>query len=106
MTAGKPGRVRVMVFASAPDADPEAVAEAYHQISADLAGTPGLLGNELMRSVHQPNGYVVMSEWESLDAFREWEDGPNHRDTTAPLRSYQDGRPAGPFGIYEVAASY
>jgi heme-degrading monooxygenase HmoA len=99
-------RVRVMIFASAPDADPEAVAEAYHRISAELAGTPGLLGNELMRSVFQPNGYVVMSEWESLDAFREWENGPNHRDTTSPLRAYQDGRPAGPFGIYEVAASY
>lgn len=99
-------RVRVLVYTAAPGTEPDAVAEAYHRISADLAGTPGLLGNELMRSAADSADYVVMSEWESLAAFRTWEEGQSHRNTTAPLRPYQDYRRGSPFGLYEVVASY
>lgn len=100
------GRVRVLVYAAAPDAGETAVTRAYHAISRDLDGTPGLLGNELLRSLHDPNGFVVMSEWESIEAFRSWETGAAHRDTTAPLRPYQDTRAGASFGVYEVAAAY
>jgi heme-degrading monooxygenase HmoA len=99
-------RVRVLVYAADPEAEPEAVGAAYRTISEELAGTPGLVGNELMRSVSDPASYVVMSEWESMAAFRTWEEGPSHRGTTAPLRPYQDRRAGGPFGLYEVVASY
>lgn len=99
-------RVRVLVYASAPDAAPDAVGEAYHRISTDLAGTPGLLGNELLRSTIERSGYVVMSEWESLSAFQTWEQGQQHRDTTAPLRPLQEHRQGGSFGLYEVVATY
>lgn len=102
----RPARVRVLIYAQAPVDEPAAVEVAYHQISRDLAGTPGLLGNELLRAADDGAAFVVMSEWQSLDAFRSWEAGTAHRDATAPLRRYQ--RPAGPrpFGIYEVAATY
>jgi len=99
-------RIRVLVYASTPDDTPDAVDDAYHRISVELAGTPGLVGNELMRSAVEPASYVVMSEWENLAAFQAWEQGQNHRNTTAPLRPYQDRRPGGPFGLYEVVASY
>lgn len=99
-------RVRVLVYAAAPTEEPEAVRHAYHQISAELDGTPGLLGNELMRSLTEPASYIVMSEWVSLDAFRTWETGASHRGTTAPLRPYQDSGRGSPFGLYEVTASY
>ncbi|MGH3645683.1 MAG: antibiotic biosynthesis monooxygenase family protein [Micromonosporaceae bacterium] len=103
-------RVRVLVYAAAPDAEPDAVDRAYHRISESLAGTPGLLGNELMRSLTGTeagsDAYIVMSEWESMAAFRAWEEGPNHRGTTAPLRPYQDSRRGSPFGLYEVIANY
>lgn len=100
------GRVRVLVYASAPGDDPRAVEDAYHTVSAALAGTPGLLGNALLRSVHEPGAFVVMSEWTDLDSFREWEEGAEHRGATAPLRPLQDGRGRGPFGVYEVTAAY
>lgn len=112
----------MLVYALAPDADPGGVEQAYHQISAELAGVPGLLGNELLREVGPDEvgisemgtsaggtgevGFVVMSEWESLSAFRRWEQGASHRGTTAPLRPYQDSRRGRPFGLYEVTAEY
>lgn len=98
-------RVRVMVYATAPETDPSAVEIAYHQISRDLAGTAGLIGNELLRSVQDPRDFAVVSEWNSIEAFQFWEAGAAHRNTTAPLRPYQRERPM-TFGIYRVIATY
>ncbi|WP_433336454.1 antibiotic biosynthesis monooxygenase family protein [Spirillospora sp. CA-294931] len=99
-------RLRVLLYATAPEQDPGAVARAYHEISAALAGTPGLLGNELLSSTLEPGHFIVMSEWESPEAFKTWEQGAAHKGTTAPLRPFQDGRRGSPFGIYDVTASY
>jgi len=111
-TAGAPGRndslvgrVRVLVYASAAGA-PGGVEAAYHQISGELDGTPGLLGNVLMRSLTEPDGFVVMSEWRDMDAFRTWEAGAAHRQTTSPLRPFQDGSRGRTFGVYDVVAAY
>jgi heme-degrading monooxygenase HmoA len=106
--SGAPGlaRARVLVYATAPSDEPGAVEAAYHQISHDLAGTPGLLGNELLRAADGSPAFVVMSEWVSLAAFRAWEAGGKHRDATAPLRRYQQPPGRQPFGIYEVTAAY
>jgi heme-degrading monooxygenase HmoA len=100
------GRVCVMVRASAPAGDPAAVEKAYHEVSQALEGTSGLIGNVLLRCVDEPGSFVVLSEWQDLDAFRSWENGDDHRAATAPLRPLQarDGRK--PFGIYQVTASY
>jgi heme-degrading monooxygenase HmoA len=102
------GRVRVLVYAAAAVGPhgAEAVEKAYHQVSQDLAEVPGLLRNELLGSRHEPGRYVVMSEWRDLAAFRAWEQGPGHRDTTAPLRPLQDHEQRGVFGVYEVQAEY
>ncbi|MEV1171459.1 antibiotic biosynthesis monooxygenase [Nonomuraea sp. NPDC049784] len=99
-------RARVLIYAAAPSEEPDAVESAYHQISSALSGTPGLLGNELLRAADDPAAFVVMSEWESLAAFRRWEEGAGHRDTTAPLRRHQRAPGGRPFGIYEVTATY
>jgi heme-degrading monooxygenase HmoA len=100
------GRVRVLVYAVAPESGDAAVEEAYHRISRELRGTPGLLGNELLRSLRDPRGFVVMSSWESLDAFGAWEAGSAHRSATAPLRPLQDGARPVRFDLYEVRAAY
>jgi len=97
-------RVRVILYAVAPDDDPEGVRRAYDTISTRLRGTPGLLGNELLRDAHAPGRFAVLSEWESLTAFRAWEDGSEHREATAPLRPHQD--PALRPRVFEVVAAY
>ncbi|MGP3949163.1 antibiotic biosynthesis monooxygenase family protein [Streptomyces sp. 7N604] len=101
-----PGRVRVLLYLRAAEADVPAVEEAYHRISKDLAGTPGLLGNELLRDLTAPGAYAVLSEWASLGAFRGWEAGSAHRGTTSPLRQFQDRERPSPFALLEVTAGY
>ncbi|MEV6591734.1 antibiotic biosynthesis monooxygenase family protein [Streptomyces acidicola] len=99
-------RARVLLWHRAPADDPGAVERAYEQISRHLSGTPGLLGNELLRSADDPGSLVVMSEWESLAAFRAWEETTQHRPSTSPLRSYQDRARERFFEVYEVVAAF
>jgi heme-degrading monooxygenase HmoA len=91
-----------MLFVQAPEEEQAAVEEAYHRVSDSLRGTPGLLCNELLHSHSQPSSYVVLSEWESLESFRVWEQGPVHRGSTPdPLRRYTTG-----VAFYEVLGAY
>lgn len=96
------GRARVLLFVQAPEEERTAVEAAYHRVSDSLKGTPGLLRNELLHSCSQPTSYVVLSEWESLESFRVWEQGPVHRGSTPdPLRRYTTG-----VAFYEVLGAY
>ncbi|HEY8340030.1 MAG TPA: antibiotic biosynthesis monooxygenase [Egibacteraceae bacterium] len=99
-------RVRVLLWHRVPSPEEGAGLEAaYHAVSQALAPTPGLLGSELLVSLGDPERVLVMSEWASLEAFRAWEQGREHRDTTAPLRPWRDhsGRPV---EILQVRSAY
>jgi heme oxygenase (mycobilin-producing) len=98
--------VRVMLYVADPEHAPGSVESAYQAVSHALDGTPGLLGNSLLRSVEDPRSFVVVSEWADLRAFREWEGGNGHRDTTSPLRPLQTPAASRVFGVYEIAMSY
>ncbi|GAA3029856.1 antibiotic biosynthesis monooxygenase family protein [Streptomyces glomeratus] len=98
-------RIRILLFCRAPAEGPEVIERAYHEISKTLADTPGLLGNELLHSLIEDDAFAVMSEWESLEAFHAWDEGPDHKDQTAGLRPYQD-RTRRPWDMYAVRASY
>ncbi len=98
------GQVRVLVYQVAEDH--AAVHSAYHEVSEQMLGVPGLIGNELLGSVLDPTGFVVLSRWADVTAFWAWEQGAEHRDTTAPLRPYRDVRRSAGFGIYQVLAEY
>ena len=101
------GHARVIVWHQAPDGDTAELERAYHAISEQLDGTPGLVANELLRSVRKPGYFAVLSEWASLADFQAWEQGPEHRKDTSPLRPYQEkDRPGGHYEIYEVAAAH
>lgn len=96
--------LRVFVYYEGADVD--RIAAAYHESSGVLTGTPGLLGNELLRSVHDPRGFVVASSWQSREAFDLWEQGSAHKGQTSPLRRFRDARMPSPFGVYQVIANY
>jgi len=98
--------IRVLLYVRAPEGGAAAVERAYHEVSATLAGTPGLLRNELLREVRDRDGFAVLSEWESRAAFQAWEEGPSHRGNTSPLRPFKDRVRGRHYGIYEVTATY
>jgi heme-degrading monooxygenase HmoA len=105
--AVKPGEVRVFVYQQARDAlELSAVQEAYDLVSGRMAGVPGMLGNELLRSAADPTALVVVSRWADMASFQEWEQGAGHRGDTAPLRPYRDTRLAVPFAVHQVEAAY
>jgi heme-degrading monooxygenase HmoA len=91
--------VRVLVWHDAQGNAP-ALEQEYERISRRLAGTPGLVANELWHSAADPQRYAVASEWVSLEAFRAWADDPEQHRVTWSLRRYRpDNRD---FGIYAV----
>ena len=95
--------VQVHVYAHAPDGGGE-LERAYHEISRTLSGTPGLLGNSLFTDADAPGSYLVVSEWASVEAFRQWERGGEHRRQTAALRPFVDPTSSG--RTYHLVAEY
>lgn len=102
--AAGPG-VQVAVWHRAADA--AAIEDAYRLVSKRLAGTAGLLGNRLLRSLTDPASYLIQSEWQDLGAFTAWERTPGHPEATAPLRQYRDysSQPGG-HAVYEMTAGF
>ena len=98
------GGVRAFVYYATED--PADIENAYHRVSSEMAGTPGLLGNELLHSIDDPTGFVVASRWTRIEAHRGWARGPVHDEVTAPLRPFRDSRLDRSFGVYEVRAEY
>ena len=83
---------RVMVFAQIRPDDRRGFEDAYAKVSATVAGTPGHVRDELLRSEDDLGAYVLLSEWESREAFLAWEDAPIHREATTPMRPFWQGR--------------
>lgn len=71
-----------------------AFAEAYAQARHTLASTPGCRGVRMTRGVESPSKFVLLVEWDSVDAhlenFRATERFQTWRDLIGP---YFDGAP-------------
>jgi heme-degrading monooxygenase HmoA len=89
---------RVMVFAKINRGDEEAFEAAYAQVTATVKGTSGHIGDELLRRAEPPDPddgprtYVLLSEWESKEAFLAWEDAPVHTEKRNPMTPYWAGK--------------
>jgi heme-degrading monooxygenase HmoA len=89
---------RVMVFAKIDRGNEEAFEAAYAEVTAKVKGTKGHIADELLRQREpaepegEPRNYILLSEWESKEAFLGWEDNPIHMQTTTPMRPYWSGR--------------
>jgi heme-degrading monooxygenase HmoA len=92
---------RVMVFAKIKSGEQEAFEAAYAEVTQKVKGTRGHLRDELLRDTRDPETYILLSEWESREAFLAWEDAPIHKQTTTPMRPYWAGRVER--RIYDVA---
>jgi heme-degrading monooxygenase HmoA len=79
---------RVMVFARVAEGDAEQFEKAFAAVRARVTGTPGHIRDELLRDAEDPTRYILLSEWESEEQFRAWEDLPIHHEMTAPMHPY------------------
>src|ERR1700691_6671615 len=89
---------RVMVFAKINRADADAFEAAYAQVTANVKGTAGHIGDELLRrreppdAAEEPLSYILLSEWESKDAFLAWEESVAHVAKRSPMHPYWAGK--------------
>ena len=94
---------RVMVFAKIRPGEEAKFEAAYQEVTKKVKASAfkGHLRDELLRDDGEPGSYILLSEWESKEAFLAWEDAPIHMQTTTPMRPYWAGRVER--RIYEVA---
>jgi heme-degrading monooxygenase HmoA len=89
---------RVMVFAKINRGDEEAFEQAYAQVTANVKGTEGHIADELLRrnepadQAGEPRSYILLSEWESKEAFLAWENAPAHTEKRNPMTPYWSGK--------------
>ncbi len=80
--------VRVMVIGRAREGHEEDLERAFGEVTSAVQGTPGLLRDEMLKSEADPLDYIILSEWESRDAFLAWEKAPVHMQSTTPMRDF------------------
>lgn len=83
--------IYVMVSAAIKPGTADQFESAFAQVRAKVAGTPGHLGDQLLRAAETPDRYILLGHWESRERFLEWEDAPVHREMTTPLRPFWAG---------------
>lgn len=83
--------VYVMVSARIRPGTGEEFERAFDEVRSNVKGTPGHLGDQLLRHHDETDRYTLLGHWESAQRFLEWEDAPIHRETTVPLRPYWTG---------------
>lgn len=84
--------IRVMVHATVRDGSQQEFETAFEHVRRAVAGTPGHVEDQLLRSSEDSTSYVLLSMWESREQFLAWEDAPIHRQLTVPMRPYWAGR--------------
>ncbi|MBY8847749.1 antibiotic biosynthesis monooxygenase family protein [Saccharothrix longispora] len=67
-----------------PGAGPR-LRDAYERIRHEVARVEGYLGDQLCQSAHDPDEWVITSEWVSPQHFATWEATAGHRALAAPL---------------------
>ena len=65
---------------------------AYAALRARLEqGVPGLLGHQLCQNVDDPLGWILTSEWDSVEASTSWDRSAEHDALVKPLRQCFEG---------------
>jgi heme-degrading monooxygenase HmoA len=75
--------------------------EAWRRIAESVRGAPGNLRQDLLIDPNDSETFVVTSDWESREAFSQFETSPEQDDLTAPLREL---RQTGSMTVHELVA--
>lgn len=96
--------VQVLVHLREPEDERGAVVAAYREAHAGLEGTPGLLGDRLLRSMTDAGRLTLLMEFADRPSYERWESEHRRRGHPSPLRRYQDrDRPDGHHELFAVA---
>jgi heme-degrading monooxygenase HmoA len=65
----------------------ESLRRAYADLVARAAEEPGLIAHHLCQSVDDPDRWLVVSEWQSLEESTAWDRSEDHVRLLAPMRA-------------------
>ena len=74
---------------------------AWRMIADQVRRVPGNLRQTLLREPENPSGFVLMSDWESREAFTRFERSEEQDKLTAPLRQLRE---SARMSVYELIA--
>lgn len=73
--------------------DKEAFEAAFQQVSRVVVGTTkGIIRDELIHDSGDPSAYIMLSEWESKDAWATWQRAPIHEEQVGSMQQYWQGQ--------------
>jgi heme-degrading monooxygenase HmoA len=79
--------VRLIVDVRIKPGSEDELRSAYAALVERAAEQPGLIGHQLCQSIDEADRWLVVSEWESLDASDAWDRSEEHGRLLAPLRA-------------------
>ena len=79
--------VRLIVDVRVKDGMQEALSRAYAELVARAVDEPGLIAHQLCQSVDEPDRWLVISEWQSLEESTAWDRSEDHGRLLAPMRA-------------------
>ena len=82
--------VRATLEMKVRDGRAEDFEAAWREIADHVRRAPGNVRQALMRDPDDSNTFVVTSDWESREAFTQFERSPEQDDLTAPLRELRE----------------
>jgi heme oxygenase (mycobilin-producing) len=79
--------VRLIVDVRVKDGMQEELARAYGELVARAAKEPGLIAHQLCQSLDEPDRWLVVSEWRSVEESTAWDRSEDHGRLLAPMRA-------------------
>lgn len=79
--------VRMVVDVRVKDESAGELRSAYAALVARAASEPGLIEHQLCQSLEEPDRWLVISEWETLEQSIAWDRSEDHARLLAPMRA-------------------
>lgn len=79
--------VRMLVDVRVKPGTQEELARAYAALRARVESQPGLISHQLCACRDDPERWLVLSEWESIEASEAWDRSEDHARLLAPMRA-------------------
>ena len=84
---GERTKGRVVFILKLKPGSQQAFLDAYEAIRHEVAsGVKGHIADQVCQSRDDPDGWLITSEWDSIDDFLAWEATQEHRDQAKPMR--------------------
>lgn len=86
--------------------DKAAFEAAFAKVSRTVvSSTPGILRDELISDSADPSAYIMMSIWESKEAWASWQRAPIHEEQVGSMQQYWQGQGVKIFNTVFVVAN-